>query len=317
LRAAPGISSAAYVFSPPYSNILSDGGFRRAGSADETEHDAENTHVSPGYFATLGIPLLAGRDFTEADFRNTNDATADVVIVSERLAREVFPEGGAVGSQLILSDPKGKVVEIVGVAGNVRRRPITKEPAPFIYSPSLGTWGTIAVRSSLPFAQTAAVIRGVARDLNASLPPYDVEPMGGGFDRVLSEQRLLARFSVLLASVAALLAAVGIYGMLACAVGERMREFGIRLALGARAPILLRQVLYSAIRVTAIGMAGGLAAAYVATRTLEARLYGLTHSDPSTLVVTCAGLVAIAIIASLGPAVRAARADPIQAIRSE
>ncbi len=315
LRAAPGVVSAAYVFSPPYSNMLADTSFRRAGSTDQTEYDAENTHVSPGYFATLGIPLLAGRDFTDADFRKTNDATGDVVIVSERLAREVFPDGGAVGSRLTLSYPKGKVVEIVGVAGNVRRRPITNEPEPYMYSPSLGTWGTVAVKSSLPFTETAALIRSAARDQHASLPPFDIEPMSAGVDRVLSEQRLLARFSMLFAAVAALLAAVGIYGMLACAVGERMREFGIRLALGARTPLLLRQVLFSAVRITSIGIAAGLVAAYLTTRALEARLFGLKASDPSTLIATCVVLLAIAILASLGPAVRATRADPIKAIR--
>lgn len=317
LRAAPGITSAAYVFSPPYSNMLGDTSFRRIGSPDQTEYDADNTHISPGYFAALGIPLIAGRDFTDADLRQTTDATGDVVIVSERLAHQVFPDGGAVGSRLALSYPKGKVVEIVGVAGNVRRRPITNEPEPYMYSPSLGSWGTVAVRSSLPFAQTAAIIRTAAREQHASLPPFDIERMSAGVDRLLSEQRLLARFSMLFAAVAAILAAVGIYGMLACAVGERMREFGIRLALGAHAPQLLRQVLFSAGRITSIGITAGLVGAYLTTRTLESRLFGLKASDPSTLIATCGVLLGIAIIASIGPAVRATKADPIQAIRSE
>lgn len=315
LRATPGIQSAAFAWNPPYSNIGSGTSFTRTEGTDRTERDADSGQVSPGYFATLGVPLIAGRDFSDADFRDSDDGVADVVIVSEGLAKEAFPEGGAVGSHLVLSNPKGKIVEIVGVAGNVRRRPVTQEPAPFIYSPVINVWGTVAVRSSMPLAQSAAAIRSVARTIDASLPPYDVEPMSAGVDRVLSEQRLLARFSGLFAAVAALLASVGIYGMMACAVGERMREFGIRLALGARAGVLLRQVLLSAVRVTAAGLALGTAAAFVVTRGLNARLYGVTSNDPATLFAACCALLLLAIAASVTPALRATRADPVRALR--
>jgi predicted permease len=315
LRATPGVQSAAYVWSPPYSNILADTSFTKDGGSGKKEYDAENTSVSPGYFETLGVPLIEGRDFTDADYRDTGDATADVVIVSERLAKEVFPSGGAVGSRLVLSYPKGKVVEIVGVAGNVRRRPVTSEPEPFMYLPGIKAWGSVAVRSSLPFAQTASAIRAVARELDDSLPPHDLEPMTAGLDRVISEQRILARFSLIFAIVAGLLASVGIYGMMACAVGERMREFGIRLALGARTPFLLRMVIGSALRVTLVGLLVGAAAAYVATRGLQARLYGVTPGDPLTLFAACAALLLLAVMASVAPAWRATRADPVRALR--
>ena len=317
LRSTPGIQSAAFVFSLPYSNILEDTGFTRADAADKKEYDAETTSVSPGYFAALGVPLIAGRDFSEGDYRNTDDATADVVIVSERLAREVFPDGRAVGSRLVLTNAKGKVVEIVGVAGNVRRRPVTRVPEPFIYRPALRVWGSVAVRSSLSRASTAAAVRAVARDVEPLLPPHDLEPMHAGLDRVISEQRLLARFSAVFAIVGGLLAAIGVYGMMACAVGERMREFGIRLALGAGAGRLLRLVLASAARVTAAGVTLGVAAAVVATRGLESRLYGVTRYDPLTLLGACGLLFLLAVVATLLPAMRATRADPVRALRVE
>ena len=315
LRATPGIQSAAFVFSLPYSNMLADTGFTRADGADKKEHDAEITNISPGYFRAMGVPLIAGRDFLETDYRDTPDATADVVIVSERLAREVFPDGRAVGSRLVLTYPKGKVVEIVGVAGNVRRRPVTTVPQPFMYMPNLGVWGSVAVRSSLSVTSTAAAIRAVARDVEPLLPPHDLEPMASGLDRVISEQRLLARFSAVFAVIGGLLAAIGVYGMMACAVGERMREFGIRLALGARAGRLLRLVLASAARVTAAGVTLGVGGAMVATRGLESRLYGVTRHDTLTLLGAGALLFLLAVLASLLPALRATRADPVRALR--
>jgi ABC-type antimicrobial peptide transport system permease subunit len=126
---------------------------------------------------------------------------------------------------------------------------------------------------------------------------------------------LLARFSAVFALVGGLLAAIGVYGMMACAVGERMREFGIRLALGARAGRLLRLVLVSAARVTAAGVALGAAAAVVLTGGLESRLYGVTRHDPLTLLGTCGLLFVLSVLASLLPALRATRADPVRALR--
>jgi predicted permease len=317
LRATPGIQSAAFVFSPPYSNILSDTGFTIQGGTDKTEYDAGTSRISPGYFDALGVPLLAGRDFSDADYRDTDNGTGDVVIVSQQLAAEAFPRGDALGSQLVLSYPPGKVVQIVGVAGNVRRRPVTDAQTPFMYMPGISSWGTVAVRSSVPFAQTAAAIRAVARDVEASLPPYDLEPMAAGLDRVISEQRLLARFTGIFAAVAALLAAVGIYGMMAGAVAEGRREFGIRLALGAGAHSVLALVLRGAIPVTIAGVAGGMAASLALGRLVASRLYGVAPSDPLTMVSVALALAVVALVASFVPAVTASRIDPVQSLRAE
>ena len=313
LSHTPGFRSVAYSWTTPYLPNRSDAGFTLPGAA--VVHSAESNTVSRGFFATLGIPLVAGRDFTDLEAM-MGGQEADVAIVSQRLAREVWPKGNAVGSRIVLDYPKGKVLEIVGVVGDVRGRPVTDEPEPWIYRPAgKPAWGIVHVRSDLPLAETAGVIRGVARGLDPNLPPYDLEPLAATVDRVLAEQRLLARLSAVFAAVAALLAAIGIYGMMACAVGERMREFGIRLALGARAPALLRLVLRSALTVTAAGLAAGVGAALLASRVLASRLYGVSGHDPAALAGACGLLVMLSVLASTLPALRATRADPVRSLR--
>jgi predicted permease len=312
LRATPGIASVAYSWTTPYLPNRSDAAFKVEGGSMAL-HAASNS-VSTGFFQTLRIPIVAGRDFTEADWRAGGNAT--VAIASTRLARELVPNGSAVGTRLVMDYPKGQVIEIVGIAGDVRGRPLSDEPEPQIYFPAGdATWGVVHVRTADASVNAAATIRAVARDMNPQLPPYDVEPFAATIDRVLTEQRVLARLGSVFAAVGALLAAIGIYGMMACAVGERMREFGIRLALGARAGLILRLVLRNAIAVTAAGLVLGLAASWVATRGLQTRLYGLSRHDPLTVTFACVALLIVAVAASALPAWRASQADPVKSLR--
>lgn len=314
LRAAPGVTSVAYSWTTPYlqmrdeETLTAEGGDRKVDVAANT--------VSPGYFDTLGIPLLAGRDFRDDEvWREDGPA---VGIVSERLARALWPAGnGGVGSRVVLEYPKGKVLQIVGIVGDVRGRPLTDEPEPYFYTPADQPWGRVHVRSSLPLAQTMASIRDVARDLNAALPPYELEPFSATIDRVLAEQRVLARLSGLFALLATVLAGMGLYAMMAGAVTERMREFGIRLALGARAGGLLHLVMRSALFVTIVGLAAGLVAALLASRFVASRLYGVAPHDPITLAAASALLIALALVATAIPAMRATRADPVRSLRTE
>jgi len=275
---------------------------------------APPTPCRAAFFATLGIPLVAGRDFEERE--SWQKDSPPVAIISEKLARALWPSGGGgVGSRVVLEYPKGKVVEVVGIVGDVRGRPLTDEPEPYFYRPADQPWGRVHVRSSLPAAQSAAAIRDVARELNASLPPYDLEPFSATIDRVLAEQRVLARLSGVFALLATMLAGMGLYAMMAGAVTERMREFGIRLALGARPRGLLRLVMRSALVVTAVGLVAGVVAALGASRFVASRLYGVTSSDPFTIAGACALLVALAMLATAIPALRATRADPVRSLR--
>jgi predicted permease len=319
LGTVPGVESVGFGWTTAFLPMRSEHRFQVEGGTDSTWTVAAN-QVSSGFFQAAGIPLLAGRTFTP---RESEEAPAravghGVAIVSERLARDVFPDGGALGSRLAMEHPKSHVLEIVGIVGDVRGRPITDEPEPWIYLPADDvSWGRIFVRSSAGFPVVAGSVRDVTRALNPLMPPHDLEPVSASLDRVLAEQRVLARLSALLGGIAALLAAIGIYAMMAGAVGERMREFGIRLALGARAGAIVRIVVRHVVVVTGIGLAAGLGAAAFATRAIESRLFGVAPLDPWTLGAACAMLAAMALTATLLPAWRATRADPVAALRSE
>ena len=314
LRAAPGIDGAAYTWTTPFSDNRSDTSFVQG----DKKVGAATTMVSPDFFKTLRIPLVAGRDFTDADLERESE-TSGTAVISRSLAQQLFPSGGAVGGRVTLTYPVGKVVEVIGVVGDVRGQPVTDDPEPWAYHPAGNVewpiWGTIQVRSSLPTAQAIETIRQVARSVDPLVMPYGVEPFGASVDRVLAEQRLFAKLSAVFATIGALLAAIGIYGMMAGAVSERRKEFGIRLALGAEGSRVLLLVLRSSLIVAACGVVAGLAAAVGLRRFIESRLYGVTPLDPLTLAAAVGGIVALAIAATMIPALRASRVDPVRSLR--
>lgn len=319
LSMVPGVQSVGFGWTTGFLPMRAEQQFRLQGG-DETQWTVAANQVSSTFFSTVGIPLIAGRAFTptEAEDATTPATAAGVAIVSERLAREVFPDGTALGGRLVMAYPKGQVREIVGIVGDVRGRPITNDPEPWIYLPADDVgWGRVFVRTPMDEAMAAEAVRDVVRGVNPLMPPYDLEPFSASLDRVLAEQRVLARLSTLLAAVAALLAAIGIYAMMAGAVGERMREFGIRLALGARAGSVVRLILRHALVVIALGLMAGLAVAALTTQTLASRLFGVTPLDPWTLGGACIALSALALAATLLPAFRATRADPVSALRTD
>lgn len=314
IRTAPGVTSAAFTWTTSFSSNRNDMVFTRP-EAPGIEHSAAQTAVSPDFFATMGIPLIAGRDFTEAETRATGDASGPTII-SRSLAEAVFPDGSALGSRFTLKYPKGKVVEVVGIVGDVRGRSVTTAPEPWAYVPAVNpTWGTIQVRSPLPEAQVIAAVREVARGIDPVVAPHDVEGFGAAVDRALSEQRLFARATGIFAAVAAMLAGIGIYGMMAGAVAERRKEFGIRLALGAKGRSVLALVLRSAMTLAAIGLVTGLGGAAALRRVVEARLYGVTPLDPTTIAVAVLAVLLLSAMAGLVPALRAARVDPVRSLR--
>jgi predicted permease len=319
LSSAPGISSAAVSWTTPFANMRSEMAFATP-EAPDTWHDGASTAVSSGYFRTMGIPIVAGRDFTEAEFGRLN-TTAGVVILSRRLAEHIFPGGGALGSRLRVNYPEKMEVEVVGIAGDVRGRPITNDPEAFAYEPGGQrwpiSWGHVVARSSLPAAQVSATVREVLRQVDPAFTPPLVESFEAVIDRTLAEQRLFARLSSVFAVVAALLAGIGIYAMMAGAVAERRREFGIRLALGAEAASVLRLVVRSAVWLGLAGVVAGVAASLVVRGFIESKLFGVSGFDPATLTIACLAIVVLCVVASLVPAMRAARIDPARSLRAE
>lgn len=312
---APGVERAAFSWTTSFSSNLANAVFTRPDDRDTPVTSAQTT-VSPGFFDTMGIPLLAGRDFTQADA--SSESAANVVIISRALADALYPDGSALGSRLDVRFPKGASVEVIGIAGDVRGRSVTQAPEPWSYRPAVKpSWGTIQVRTRLPQGQMAATIREVARSIDPVVAPHDIEAFGASVDRALSEQRLFARLSGIFAVVAVIIAGIGIFGMMAGAVTERRKEFGIRLALGARAGAIATLVVRSALVLSTIGLALGLAGAIALRRFIESRLFGVSAMDPLTIAAAVAAILSLGIVASLVPAMRAARVDPVRSLRVE
>jgi predicted permease len=275
--------------------------------------------VSPRYFAVLGVPFVAGRDFTEEDRRGSEL----VAIVSESVAQRLFPGADALNHHMWwIDDYFGKVVvprRIVGVVADVDDENIVRGPAMAVYQPvqQIGVVGRLLVRAAGdPYALVPAV-RRVVRDLSADQPLERAATLEDVRAELLSPDRLNAFVFSGFACIALLIAVVGVAGVLAFSVSARTREFGIRLAVGSAPRHILGRVLSEGMVIAAIGTAAGAAAGYALAR-LAARFVGSVQLPGALpLGAAAAVLIAAAIAASLMPAARASRVDVLQALRSE
>jgi putative ABC transport system permease protein len=290
---------------------------------------ADVTVVTAGYFPAMGIPFLRGRNFVDADRfsdEQLNDSTlprAGVAVVNAALVERFFPNEDPIGRSLVLRDAEefGALRTIVGVVANVRQRAVTDSAVPAVYLPHAQEPDvlrpTIAVRSALPPQAVAGAIREALRTYDPHLLVLRIRPM----DEIVSGALSAPRFNLLLlvsfATVALLLAGVGIYGVLAYLVTQRTREIGIRMALGARAADVLRLVLREGMTPVALGGIAGMLAAVLATRALRSMLFGVTPLDPVSFAVAPAVLATVALLACYLPARRATRVDPLVALREE
>ena len=283
--------------------------------------------VFPGYFRAMRIPLLRGRDVAESD----GPSAAEVVVVNEYLANRQWPGEDPIGRRISLEDKDGQPVwaTVVGVARNSVREDWSAEPDDEVYMPWLQNtfyrtspgpqvaYMTLVARTDGDAAAMAASLRAAVWSVDPGLPISEVQTM----ERVVMEATAGPRFQMLLlglfAAVAVILAAVGIYGVMSYAVSRRTREIGVRMALGANAPDVLRLVIGEAMAVALGGAAAGLAGALLLTQLMRGLLYGVGPSDPVTYAAVAALLLGIALLASYLPARRAARIDPIEALRQE
>jgi putative ABC transport system permease protein len=274
--------------------------------------------VTPGYFRTMGIPLVEGRPFAASD-----DLQAPfVILVNRTLARRYWPGSSAVGGRLAIGMDPGnpRVAEIVGVVGDVAAARIEGEDWPAIYNAFAQTpvpATTLVVRcAGSPLALARAVQREV-RNLDPDQPVADVRTM----DDVVSESVSGARFNtgllVAFAAVAFILAAVGIYGVIAYDVSERINEIGIRMALGAQPSDLLRMVLVQGARMAGCGIAAGLALSFALTRLMSTMLFGVNPTDGYTFAAISILLAVVALTASYLPSRRAMALDPLSALRHQ
>ena len=314
----PGVEPAGGVVFLPFSDMLAGTDFTIVGRPAPAPGEAPITNVvvaMPTYFSTMHIPLRRGRLFSESD---TAEAPR-VFVVNESFARGFFPGRDAIGQRLVVDMGDTVPGEIVGVVSDIKQTALDESEKPTVYYTfshlPIG-FMTLVVRSAAPRQQLAAVSR-VVRQLDPDLPLADVATMEELIADSVSQPRFHSLLILIFASVALLLAAVGLYGVLAYSVAQRTREIGIRMALGAAHGDILRLVVGQGLGLVALGLLIGLGTALGLTRFLSSFLFGVTPTDPVTYAGVALLLAAVALAASYIPARRAMRVDPMVALRYE
>jgi putative ABC transport system permease protein len=274
-----------------------------------------NATVSTDYFKTLGIPVLSGRDFDDRD----TESSADVIIVNETLARRLAPGGEAVGKRLRM-DSKGDYLEVVGVVRDIKYHQLGEQPLFFGYRPLGQRYQptlTLHVRTLGDPAAAISQVRSEVKALDPNLPLTNVTTMKEHMRLPLAPAKLFATLSSAFAVLTVLLAAVGLYGVMAYLVSTRTHEIGIRMALGAQTSGIRKLILGQGMRLAVTGIALGLVAAFAFTRILSSLLYGVSATDPATFTGVAVCLAGVALVACYVPARRATKVDPLVALRYE
>ena len=332
LRAIPGVEGAALAGQIPFGGNADCWGFHVNGRMKPNPVDdpcVERYGITPDYLRVMGVPVLTGRSFTGAD----TTAGQPVIVISQSTAKAVWGSENPIGSQVrIGGHTTGPWRTIIGVVADVHHDDLTEPPAPAMYTPQTqitDSYLTAVVKSSSTSndgradrstrdaAVLAAPARAVLRELDPTVPVYDVATLSSlikksGAQR-LFVMRLLAGFAI----VSVLLAAIGLYGVVSYGVAQRTREVGVRVALGAQPRDVLRLVLSSGLSLVALGVAAGLAAAFAATRFLGTLMFGVSPVDPPTFAAAAAILIIVALLAHWVPIRRALRIDPAIALRAE
>jgi len=318
VRSEPGIKSAAQATVSILSGDEWDSSMAVEGhqARDGEDNQAFMNAVSPGYFTTMNIPLLEGRDFRDADAREEST----VAIVNRRFAEHYFPGRSALGKRLGGGGGPGTklTIEIIGVVADSLYEGPREGVHRQVFIPNWGNNGSaFYVRTATPSATVYNMIRNDVKQLAPSLPVYGMKTVEAQLDETLLTDRLIAMLSAGFGLLATLLATIGLYGVMAFVVARRRRELGIRLALGAQAASVIWMVMREVLLLLAIGLAIGVPAALVLGRYVSATLYGIRANDPLIASSTMVLLAAVSAAAGLIPAHRASRIDPILALRYE
>jgi predicted permease len=330
LTAAPGVQSASLAMQPILENDQWDSTVNVEGYASKPGEDMnpQFNAVSPGYFATLGVPLLEGRDFSGRDtgtiqHRGIPFRIPSVIIVNEKLAKRYFGSHSAVGRHIGFGNEPGAIadMEIIGVVKDFKYLGIRSDMTRQAFIPYLGLPivrdMTSYVRTRLPPKEAFSTIRRTVASLDRNLPVYNLRTLESTIDASLLNERLVASLSALFGALATLLAVIGLYGVMAYTVEQRTREIGIRVALGARRRNVVWLVMKEVVAMVGIGFAIGLPAAWLSSKLVASLLYGIRPNDPISIAVPIAVLACVALLAGYIPAVRASRVDPLRALHYE
>lgn len=320
LQAIPGVEKVALTNTLPMGGSISVLSYNVSGKPELPSNQAPLSHyasVSPGFFATLGIPVVQGREFLPGDAI----ANPRAVIVNEAMARREWPGQDAVGQRLTFGpgdDEQPEWLDVVGVVGNVRQYGVDQEPVPTTFVPHSASPLqplTVMVRAAGDPASVAGSVRAALQGIDASLPITRMRPLDEVIGASLTQRRFNMTLLAVFAGIALVLAVAGIYGTVSYAVAQRTQELGIRAALGATRADVLRLVLWDGLKPVVLGLALGLVGAFILRRSLDRLVYGVTTSDPLTFVALPVLLALVGLVASLIPALRASRVDPMTALR--
>ena len=282
--------------------------------------------LTPGFFRTMRIPLLAGRDFTDAD----NASSLPVVVVSESMAKQFWPGQDPIGKRLKLTFFQEKTRQVIGVVGDIKDRGLdNKDPVATLYWPFAQFYTpqrfgefrsfriSLAVRTAQDPASVTSAIRTTLHEIAPSTPLLDIRTMDDIVSETLSPQRFNMFLLAAFAGLALLLAGVGIYSVLAYNVRQRVREIGVRMALGAQVGDVLRMIVYQGMKPTLLGVGIGLAASIALSRVLSTLVFGVKATDVATFLTVSCVLASVGLFASLLPAYRATRVDPMRTLHDE
>ena len=320
IRSLPGVTSASLINSMPFGRMFIQGDFDIEGQPKPTLF-AGTPKIEPGYFKTMGIPLLAGREFTPQD----TAAAMKVAIVSERIVRQYFPGGSseALGRRVRVNViDRGEWLTVVGVVADIRQMSLDQDVQPMIYVPfqqdhsGFLRFVAFVARTSTP-GSVVEGIRAEVRRVAPDLPIQSTVTMDEAVAASVAQPRFRMVLLALFATTATLIATCGIYGLMAYAVTQRRREIGVRMSLGATRRDVLRLVLTRALRIVVAGLIVGLAGAAGVTRVLQRFLFGVTPTDPIVFTIVTLLLLAVGLMAAWLPARRATRIDPWAALRAE
>ena len=314
VQALPGVESASWSRSVPFT-FLTYSSARIAVDGYEPPRDQQPTanfsEVSPGYFTTMGIPLVSGRDFARSDDENA----PPVAIVNEMMVEKYWRGGDPIGRRL---QSNGKWLQVVGVARLSKYGSFMEAPQAFFYVPlrqNFGMLATLEVRTATPPQAITTLLAREIRGLDQNMPVYEATPMRMVVDRSMAAPQVAVTLLTVFGSLALVLSAIGLYAVMSYAVSQGTRELGLRMALGARAADLLRMVVGKGLALTSAGIALGAAAAFGLTRLLGYLLYQVSPRDPFAFAASLGIMAVVALGATILPAWRATRIDPVRALQ--